>query len=790
QAAGHVLPLLHEEKRTPITEILAPAVQPQQLLETRPDTPISSLAAFNNNNNNNNSSNNNNSISNSEAHNGNSNIGVHQITSLARASPLHNHIQNHRRHSDSDFLAAKGRRECRLASDPGYTLEPLFADLGTLSAHREEDEDFGAFLEENPEFFVDFGDDPFEDVPSTSVEEHEHHNSTAFVFDTKVHQNECRSVEHSSTQFGPDTVKTTDEPVAPVSKMASMADPPEGGGESNNAEPPAPEDLLLCKAIDFGSVTDERKAEAVVDGLVVKPDVVLMQDLKNEPVNDVEVENKTPPLDPLAGTGDANGPGDADEAGEAAPQETVEPPPIKKLKPKPSPLCITQPQMSGTTTALNSPTPYQSLLRSPLLATAPHSPPPYTPPPMLSPCRKATGLFSSIDHVSKAGWSFGPPVEAMIASDVVPHVNIGPQYQAAIPTSSSASEGNAQTAAAAVAAAGAAAAAASPTASEAPPRLSASEVQRCEASTSNQVTEEGAADGADLLWKPEFAQHINDAHLDQYISVACSSLVPCGGGGRNHELAYHILALCHGDLDAAVQLFLRGRRGFALPAFHPLLTYKYQESESWSTKQLDAFQTALIAHGKDFGLIADKVSGKDVKACIEMYYFWKKVCPEEYRRLRQGRKRKSTALPETVERCESCSRCACKGVGCALCGDCCGPGRGLGGGDEKDLQASHYFPCKSVRESQKPQCAHEATQFTESTGGSSVAARGIFRNGCRRRPQLHVVHVLTRPSDAKIEALSGSLECYANCPECRRKTSPDSGTMDTGEMGALERRRT
>lgn len=77
--------------------------------------------------------------------------------------------------------------------------------------------------------------------------------------------------------------------------------------------------------------------------------------------------------------------------------------------------------------------------------------------------------------------------------------------------------------------------------------------------------------------------------------------MPCGGGGRNHELAYHILGLCHGDLDAAVQLFLRCRRGFALPAFHPLLTYKYQESESWSTKQLDAFQNALIAHDKDFG---------------------------------------------------------------------------------------------------------------------------------------------------------------------------------------------
>lgn len=69
------------------------------------------------------------------------------------------------------------------------------------------------------------------------------------------------------------------------------------------------------------------------------------------------------------------------------------------------------------------------------------------------------------------------------------------------------------------------------------------------------------------------------------------------------------------------------------------------------------------------------------------------VCPEEYRRLRQGRKRKSTVLPEAVERCESCTRCSCKGTGCAICGDCCGQGRGLAG-DDKGLQASHYFPCK------------------------------------------------------------------------------------------------
>lgn len=287
-------------------------------------------------------------------------------------------------------------------------MEPLFADLGTLSAHREEDEDFGAFLEENPEFFVDFGDDPFEDVPSTSVEENDHNNgASTFVFDTKVHQNDCAPVDSCSATQAFDDAKPHDESTPPssanVPQIVSIADPPDRPNDASEA--PAPEDLLLCKAISFDAVTgDVPKADSVIDDLVVKPDSILVQprDLKSEPTDLIAEPKTTEQPDATVATVDGNGavqePG---VEGSLTSQETPEPPPTKKLKPKPSPLCITQTQLSGTSAALNSPTPYQSLLRSPLLATAPHSPPPYTPPPMLSPCRKATGLFSSIDHASK-----------------------------------------------------------------------------------------------------------------------------------------------------------------------------------------------------------------------------------------------------------------------------------------------------------------------------------------------------------------------------------------------------
>ena len=94
-------------------------------------------------------------------------------------------------------------------------------------------------------------------------------------------------------------------------------------------------------------------------------------------------------------------------------------------------------------------------------------------------------------------------------------------------------------------------------------------------------------------------RNIPSVAVQLYLRIASSGLIQ-HGGGRNIELAFHVLALCRGDLDAAVRAFVQGTRGFALPPDHHLLTYNYQESEVWSQKQIDAFHHALISHDKDF----------------------------------------------------------------------------------------------------------------------------------------------------------------------------------------------
>ncbi|KAG1685704.1 Zinc finger protein 541 [Nymphon striatum] len=119
-----------------------------------------------------------------------------------------------------------------------------------------------------------------------------------------------------------------------------------------------------------------------------------------------------------------------------------------KRKNRPEPLCI-PPHVNENV--------YQSRLRSPRLydpaADRQVTPPPYTPPPMLSPRRTGSGLFW---HMVSSSGSLTPksaPVTPRFLllrrsssesvpkedeldppeTDVDPHVNIGPQYQAVIP---------------------------------------------------------------------------------------------------------------------------------------------------------------------------------------------------------------------------------------------------------------------------------------------------------------------------------------------------------------------
>lgn len=78
----------------------------------------------------------------------------------------------------------------------------------------------------------------------------------------------------------------------------------------------------------------------------------------------------------------------------------------------------------------------------------------------------------------------------------------------------------------------------------------------------------------------------------------------------------------------------------SLPSDHPLLCYQYNESDRWSSSEIDAFHQALLAHDKDFHRIAREVRTKTVKQCVQFFYMWKKICVEDYRRFKQSRDRR------------------------------------------------------------------------------------------------------------------------------------------------------
>lgn len=88
-----------------------------------------------------------------------------------------------------------------------------------------------------------------------------------------------------------------------------------------------------------------------------------------------------------------------------------------------------------------------------------------------------------------------------------------------------------------------------------------------------------------------------------------------------------------------------------LPPEHPLLNYHYSDSEQWTAAETEAFHEAVARHDKDFYSVAAHVSTKSVKQCVQFYYVWKKVCTDEYRRLRVARAAGVNA-PPTAEGCE------------------------------------------------------------------------------------------------------------------------------------------
>ncbi|XP_076267674.1 uncharacterized protein LOC143200833 isoform X3 [Rhynchophorus ferrugineus] len=237
------------------------------------------------------------------------------------------------------------------------------------------------------------------------------------------------------------------------------------------------------------------------------------------------------------------------------------------------------------TEPLQLPVFHQSKLRA--TRSKPQGSAQYTPQPILNPQRTGTGLYVNLKQKSNEdgpSWNNDPTPE----TDSTPHINIGLQYQCSIPSYKSV------------------------------PRR-----------TSPEPAYE------DLLWDPGIGM-CTDSEVDMYLEFACCAAIP--GGGRNKEYAMHLLHMCSGNIHEAMLRLMQPSP--SLPADHPLLAYSYSESDKWTSAETELFHRCLMKHDKDFNKISEEIKTKTVKQCVQFYYVWKKVCADEYSRLKAIRQMK------------------------------------------------------------------------------------------------------------------------------------------------------
>ncbi|XP_076667271.1 uncharacterized protein LOC143368432 isoform X3 [Andrena cerasifolii] len=239
--------------------------------------------------------------------------------------------------------------------------------------------------------------------------------------------------------------------------------------------------------------------------------------------------------------------------------------------------CRKRPRMDGSLYA-NATHSYPSRLRK---ACDRHWDSSYTPPPILDPSRPGPGLYARLHQYERdsdfssddSQGNDGPP----------PRINIGTRYQATIPPVGSDGDRG-----------------------------------------------KGQPEADHLLWDPGINNVLTDNELEMYLQFACCAAVP--GGGRNKEYALHLLHMCRGNIHEAMLKLMRPTP--ILPAEHPLLSYECQESDRWTSQEMDAFYQGLLKYNKDFSAISRDVGGKSAKQCVQFYYLWKRLCPDEYKRLR------------------------------------------------------------------------------------------------------------------------------------------------------------
>lgn len=121
-----------------------------------------------------------------------------------------------------------------------------------------------------------------------------------------------------------------------------------------------------------------------------------------------------------------------------------------------------------------------------------------------------------------------------------------------------------------------------------------------------------------LLWKPSALT--DDRQLDRFIDLAKSSAVTMGL--HTIESALRVLLESQGEVHVAVLKLLQHNDSGL--------------EKRWTQTEMEQFLKGLEKHGKDFSSISREILNKTTGDCVQLYYFWKKLC-KEY---------KSTHLPQ------------------------------------------------------------------------------------------------------------------------------------------------
>ncbi|XP_055679779.1 uncharacterized protein LOC129787937 isoform X2 [Lutzomyia longipalpis] len=111
-----------------------------------------------------------------------------------------------------------------------------------------------------------------------------------------------------------------------------------------------------------------------------------------------------------------------------------------------------------------------------------------------------------------------------------------------------------------------------------------------------------------LQWDPTFVT--DERQLRRYVELSKSSAVPMGT--HSEEMALKTLMESHGEIHKAILELLQA----PATALH----------KRWTPQEIKLFLKGLETFRKDFYRISKEIPHKSTGDCIQLYYFWKKLC--------------------------------------------------------------------------------------------------------------------------------------------------------------------